>query len=416
MNREVTYVPLAELCDQERGITYGIVKIGEFVPGGVPVIRGGDIRNGSIVFDDQKRVTEEISQQFQRTILRGGEIVINLISEPGHNAIVPLHLAGANVSRDVGVIPLNDTVDHRYVDYYLKSPMTVNWLTSRLQGSVTLKINLGTLKELPVATPSLGEQRAISNTLSLLDDRIFLLRETNCTLEAIAQALFKSWFVDFDPVRAKQEGREPEGIDSDTAALFPDSFEESDLGLVPSGWRAANFGDIITRLSVGKKYDNKTALPEGNVPILDQGKSGIIGFHNDTPSVKASLDAPIVVFANHTCYMRLISYDFSAIQNVLPFVGNKVDTVWAYYATKDRVKFSEYKGHWPDFAIEKAIIPNEATTIAFRNTTDPLTRRIRLNELQAQTLATLRDSLLPRLISGQLRLPDAEALIEEAAA
>src|SRR5882672_2750032 len=102
---------LGELCDPDRGITYGIVKVGDFVPGGVPVIRGGDIRNGRIVFDSEKRVSEGISQQFQRTILRGGEILINLIAEPGHTAIVPPGLAGANVSRDVAVIPLSEEVD-----------------------------------------------------------------------------------------------------------------------------------------------------------------------------------------------------------------------------------------------------------------------------------------------------------------
>ena len=112
--------------------------------------------------------------------------------------------------------------------------------------------------------------------------------------------------------------------------------------------------------------------------------------------------------------MRLISFDFSAIQNVLPFVGKGVDTVWAFYATKGRVKFSEYKGHWPDFAIEKTVVPVASLTFAFREIIDPLMRSVRCNELQAQTLSTLRDTLLPRLISGQLRLPEAQAATEAA--
>jgi type I restriction enzyme S subunit len=147
---------------------------------------------------------------------------------------------------------------------------------------------------------------------------------------------------------------------------------------------------------------------------LDQGKSGVIGFHNEIPGVIANLDDPVVVFANHTCYMRLISFPFSAIQNVLPFKGKEVDTIWAFYATKDRVKFSEYKGHWPDFAIEKAVLPDCEVTKSFRKAVDPLVRRVRLNEMKTETLAALRDTLLPRLISGQLRLPEAVALIEEA--
>jgi type I restriction enzyme S subunit len=105
--------------------------------------------------------------------------------------------------------------------------------------------------------------------------------------------------------------------------------------------------------------------------------------------------------------MRLICFDFSAIQNVLPFIGKGVDTVWAFYATKDRIKFSEYKGHWPDFAIEKAVVPSVDLALKFRSTVDPFVTSVRNNELQIKTLALLRDSLLPRLISGRINLAEA---------
>ncbi|MEN1775826.1 restriction endonuclease subunit S, partial [Pseudomonas aeruginosa] len=113
-------------------------------------------------------------------------------------------------------------------------------------GSSVPGFNLGQLRQHEVLLPPLEEQKRIADFLETLDDRIVLLRETNATLEAIAQALFKSWFVDFDPVRAKAEGRQPEGMDAATAALFPDSFEESDLGTVPNGWRVLPFTETIT--------------------------------------------------------------------------------------------------------------------------------------------------------------------------
>lgn len=276
------------------------------------------------------------------------------------------------------------------------------------------KLDTKRMQALELALPPLVEQDEIVGVAKALDDRITLLRETNTTLESIAQALFKSWFVDFDPVRAKMEGRAPEGMDEATAALFPDSFEETELGVVPRGWRVGKFEDFIQRKSVGKKFDQKTANSAGTVPILDQGKSGIIGFHDEVPGVRASLENPVVVFANHTCYMRLITFDFSAIQNVLPFVGEGVDTVWAFYATKDRVKFTEYKGHWPDFAIEKTSIPPNSLTLAFREMVDPLVYSMKGNELNAQTLASIRDVLLPRLISGQIQLDDLQSLSQEA--
>jgi type I restriction enzyme S subunit len=204
----IATIPLSDLCDPQRGITYGIVKVGTFIEGGVPVIRGGDIRNGRISFNNSKRVSREISEQFRRTILKGGEILVNLIGEAGHSAVVPASLAGSNVSRDVAVIAIGDGGDANFVDYCLKSPQAISWLHSRLQGSVTQKINLGTLKELPVPAISVNEQRAIASILGALDDKIELNRKMSATLEAMARALFKSWFVDFDPVRSKAEGRD----------------------------------------------------------------------------------------------------------------------------------------------------------------------------------------------------------------
>lgn len=356
-------------------------------------------------------------------VLEKGQLVVTMTDLSrgadtlGYSAVIPktdgttwLH------NQRVGLVQVKPraAVSTEYLHYLLRSSNYRHHVVASATGSTVKHTAPSRICDFKFQLPPLSEQTQIASILSALDDRITLLRETNATLEAIAQALFKSWFVDFDPVRAKQEGRAPEGMSDATAALFPDRFEESELGLVPKGWRVAKFGDFVSRLSVGKKFDQKSARTEGAVPILDQGKSGVIGFHNEIPGVIANLDDPVVVFANHTCYMRLISFPFSAIQNVLPFKGKEVDTIWAFYATKDRVKFSEYKGHWPDFAIEKAVLPDCEVTKSFRKAVDPLVRRVRLNEMKTETLAALRDTLLPRLISGQLRLPEAAALIEEA--
>ncbi|MDQ6613383.1 MAG: restriction endonuclease subunit S [Actinomycetota bacterium] len=164
--------PLGDLCDPHRVITYGIVKVGDFIPGGVPVIRGGDIRRNRIEFNDNKRVSNQVSRMFQRTILRGGELVLNLIAEPGHCAMVPETMKGFNVTRDVAVIPLGPNVDHRFVNYSLQSPQVISWLSARLQGSVTQKINLATLRQVPVGLPPISEQTAIAGVLGAIDDKI----------------------------------------------------------------------------------------------------------------------------------------------------------------------------------------------------------------------------------------------------
>lgn len=410
-----SYAPL-DSCSQPNSVTYGVVQPGSALEAGKPLIRVNNFRDTRIDLSDVMYIAPEIEAKYSRTRLKGGEVLVTVVGSVGQVAVVPSRFAGFNVARAVAVIHPLPHIAPEWIALCLRSPLSQHLLGSRANTTVQTTINLKDLRALPIPLPPEDERCTIAEFVGALDDRITLLRETNATLEAIAQALFKSWFVDFDPVRAKLEGRAPEGMDEATARLFPDSFEESALGLVPRGWRVGKFEDFIKRLSVGKKFDQKTASSVGTVPVLDQGKSGVIGFHDEEPGVHASLDRPIVVFANHTCYMRLITFDFSAIQNVLPFVGLGVDTVWAFYATKDRVRFSEYKGHWPDFAIEKAVVPTDSLTMVFRDVVDPLMRSVRSNELQSQTLSTLRDTLLPRLISGQLRLPESVSDLDGALA
>jgi type I restriction enzyme S subunit len=138
----------------------------------------------------------------------------------------------------------------RFLEYFFLSEQVQSFIKGSTRGSAQPFIGLGTLRGFPVALPPLDEQHNIGELLGALDDRITLLRETNATLEAIAQALFKSWFVDFDPVHAKQQGIASEGMDEGTAALFPDGFEESELGLVPRGWRSATLGEDLKLLTV----------------------------------------------------------------------------------------------------------------------------------------------------------------------
>jgi type I restriction enzyme S subunit len=378
-----TYLPLSSCCEKN-SVTYGVVQPGVALDEGKPIIRVNNFRDTRVDLSEVMYIAPDIEAKYSRTRLKGGEVLLTIVGSVGQVAVVPKRFAGFNVARAVAVIHPLQHILPEWIALCLRSPLSLHLLGSRANTTVQTTINLKDLRALPIPLPSERERHTIVEFVGALDDRIALLRETNATLEAIAQALFKSWFVDFDAVHAKQAGRAPEGMSEATAALFPDGFEESELGLVPRGWRVAQFADFIERQSVGKKYDQKSAKTVGGVPILDQGKSGIIGFHDDIPGVTASLDEPVVVFANHTCYMRLITFPFSAIQNVLPFKGKGVDTVWAYYATQGRVKFSEYKGHWPDFTIEKSSLPNEQLTVKFRESVDPLISRMQANDEQAK--------------------------------
>ncbi len=302
----------------------------------------------------------------------------------------------------------------RFLYHFLTSLQTISWLQhlAESRSGTFPQITFDQVAELEISLPPPADQRAIAGFLDCISDKIELNRKQNETLEAMARALFKAWFVDFEPVRAKMEGRwvrgqSLPGLPAHLFDLFPDKLVESELGEIPEGWGVKKIEDVITRLSVGKKYEQKTVLPKGIVPVLDQGKSGVIGFHNDTPSVVATSESPVVVFANHTCYMRLINFPFSAIQNVLPFIGKELPTIWVYFATIGKQSFVEYKGHWPDFVIHELAVPAENLAKDFAKITSTYLKQIWENERESLSLSQLRDTLLPKLISGELRVPAA---------
>ena len=281
-----------------------------------------------------------------------------------------------------------------------------------------------------------NRQKEIAEFFLQIDQKIQLNTQINQTLEQIAQALFKSWFVDFDPVRAKVQalsdgmsleqaelaamqaisGKTLEELTSlsqtqperyaelaETAKAFPCEMVEVDGVEVPKGWEVKRIDEVIQKIPVGKKYSSKTAFSEGLVPILDQGRSGVIGYHNDKPGVKASIEDPIIVFANHTCYMRLISYDFSAIQNVFAFKGKECNLYWLYLATLGKQEFVEYKGHFPDFLIKEIIVPPEELTELFGKYVKESFSKIFINDRENSNLAKIRDLLLPKLLNGGIQ-------------
>lgn len=286
---------------------------------------------------------------------------------------------------------------------------------SHAYGSAQENINLEVLRKLEFPIPPLPIQTAIADCLSLLDDRITLLRETNTTLEAIAQALFKSWFVDFDPVRAKMEGRAPEGMDEATAALFPDGFEASELGLVPKGWQNIRL-DSFMELAYGKALKAEHRRP-GTVPVY--GSGGIAGWH-DVPLVD---QASVIVGRKGTIgSLYWESRPFFPIDTVF-YVKSKQPLSYCHQLLKT-LGLSEMN---TDAAVPglnrenvyRLLVPGAPLAViqAFDQLVQSVREAIDHNESQAQTLATARDTLLPRLISGQLRLPEStDALVEEVSA
>ena len=376
--------------------------------GRIPFVTPSDMDGRKTISTTARFLTQAGAASVKGSVIPAGAIMVSCIGSDMGKVVV----AGCEcvTNQQINSIVVDDHFSSEFV-YYSLSTRKNEIRHQAAGGSAVPILNKGDFSRMEITLPPLAEQKAIAAVLGVLDDKIELNRRMNATLEAMARALFQSWFVDFDPVRAKLDGRPPAPLDPATAALFPASFQDSEVGHIPSGWRVMKVGEFIERLSVGQKYEQKTVSPVGKVPVLDQGKSGVIGFHNNELGVTATLDKPVAAFANHTCYMRLITYSFSAIQNVLPFVGSGVDTFWAYYATEGRLSFSEYKGHWPDFVIQESVVPPRELTDAFGRLAKPLVAQFRNNEEESRTLATLRDTLLPKLLSGELSGADFTAKI-----
>ncbi len=222
---------------EERGVSYGIVQPGSETTDGIPIVRVNNIRNGRIDTADMLKVEAEIEAKFQRSRLRGGEVLLTLVGTLGEVAIAPDNLHGWNVARAVGVIPVRKDPGGLWVSICLRSTFIQHCIRTWATTTVQATFNLRDLAKLPIPIPPKDTREAIASILGTLDDKIELNRRMNATLEAMARALFQSWFVDFDPVRAKLDGRQPAGLDSATAALFPDHFEHSEDGLLPVGWR-----------------------------------------------------------------------------------------------------------------------------------------------------------------------------------
>jgi len=231
-------------------------------------------------------------------------------------------------------------------------------------------------------------QKRIAGVLSAFDEKIEVNNKISKNLEEMAQAIFKEWFVDFRLSRYKKT-----------------KFVNSELGKIPKGWEVKKITEIIKRLPVGKKYDNKNALPKGEIPILDQGQSGFIGYHDGEPGVRASIESPVAVFTNHTCYYRLMTQNFSCIQNVIPYIGDKgYPTLFVYFLTKGKIKMQEYKGHWPEFEEQIFTIPPVSFAQKFSDYIQPIIKKMVGVEKENQKLAALRDLLLPKLMSGEIKL------------
>ena len=280
------------------------------------------------------------------------------------------------------------------------------------------------ISDISPALDELGDQREVAAILSALDDRITLLRETNTTLEAIAQALFKSWFVYFDPVHAKMQGRAPEGMDEATAALFPDSFEESELGAVPKGWCVESLDSVATFLN-GLALQKFPPIGNNDLPVIKIAqlrKGDTVGADLASRAIKPDYvvqNGDVLFSWSGSLEVEVWCGGEGALNQHLFKVTSDDFPKWFYFywtrhhlehfrqvaASKATTMGHIQRAHLTD---AKVFVPNKEVLDAAGIALEPIMNRMIGNSLQATNLAALRDTLLPRLISGQLSLAEFE--------
>ena len=244
------------LEDVASEITVGHVgsMASEYVPDGIPFLRSQNVDYLRIKTDDIKYITPGFHQRLRKSALTPGDVVIVRTGKPGTCAIIPDWLPVANCS-DLVIVRCGKDLDARFLAYYVNS-VASHHVAAHLVGAVQQHFNVGSARTMRLLLPDIEEQRAIAHILGTLDDKIELNRRMSETLEAMARALFKSWFVDFDPVRAKAEGRDP-GLPEPIADLFPDSFEDSELGEIPRGWKVGTVDEEFN-LTMGQSPPGET--------------------------------------------------------------------------------------------------------------------------------------------------------------
>lgn len=353
----------------------------------------------------------------------------------GSVARVPRDIVAGRLTQDTVKLQFDgQPINQDYVYWLLRTPAYRAYCRSHATGTTTLGLARDDFLDFPVVEPN-EQDLSLVELLEALDDSIALLRETNATLEAIAQALFKSWFVDFDPVRAKSQGLAPSGMDEATATLFPDGFEDSSLGQVPRGWRASTLaeafeinpsrglrkgaeakylemagvptaGHCADSISVrafgsGTKFRNGDTLLARITPCLENGKTAFVDFLVEAEVGWGSTE--FIVLRPKAPLPEYLAYLLCRHAPFREFAERSMSGTSGRQRVQNDV-----------LATYRLAVPPAAVAEAFGALVNPLQQAIASNHARAATLGALRDALLPRLISGQLRLPEAIAEAEEA--
>jgi type I restriction enzyme S subunit len=403
------------LADACRSIDYGLTASAADKEAGPKFLRITDIVSGHIDWTTVPGVIVD-SLTTEKYRLHDGDIVL---ARTGASTGASVYIKGPPLAVFASYLvrlQAKPEFDPRFLAYYLRSDGFWAFIRGVLgDKSAQPNASASTMTKAPFRAPrAKEEQHAIASILGALDDKIELNRRMDETLEAMARALFKSWFVDFDPVRAKTEGQDP-SLPKSIADLFPDAFKNSELGEIPKGWRDTRWGTVVS-LEYGKSLTDYTGNDQG-YPVY--GTNGKIGSCS-----QPLCDHPGIIIGRKGAYrgVHFCNMPFFVIDTGFYIEPKEaIELRWVYYTLlRQDINSMDSGSAIPstsrdDFYSLPVVTPPFEIQHKFVQLLDPCWAQQDRNQKEASTLAALRDALLPKLISGELRVREAERAVAAAA-
>jgi len=382
------------------------------------VLRNQNIRDGRLDLSSPSYTDEaHFEQRSRRARLKSGDLVLTREAPMGEVCMIPENLRCCLGQRMVMLRPDPKKCDSRFLLYSIQSDTVQHEIkVNEGTGSTVSNLRIPLLEALPIPLPPLAEQKSIASVLGALDDKIELNRRMNATLEAMARALFQSWFVDFDPVRAKLDGREPFGLDLETAAQFPATFDETNCGHIPHGWRVGSIYEIanviygapfasslFNSVKLGKPLIRIRDLPNESPAVFTTEvhpkgyllRPGDIAVGMDG-KFRAYLWAGVESWLNQRACVFAPKPGYSA-----SFVRSSIIAPLAEVEATETATTVIHLGK-NDIDLFTVIIPDAPVAEAFERQCQPWYDQIVANKQQSRSLAMLRDTLLPKLLGGEL--------------
>ena len=418
-----------------------------YLTSGIPLIRSQNVYNNRFEMQGLAYIDAEQARQLANVTVQANDVLLNITGDSvARVCMAPEAILPARVNQHVAIIRTDPSrLEAKFLQYYLVSPeMQALMLSHAGIGATRNALTKGMIERFSIPLPPLAEQRAIAAILGSLDDKIDLNRRMNRTLEEIARALFHSWFVDFDPVHAHARGEAMPGLDPALDALFPARFEDSPLGPIPAGWRVSQIGDIanvvkgrsyrsselvecdtalVTLKSIerGGGYRDDGLKPYSGKYNLDQviQPGEVVVAYTDVTQRAELIGRPAIVYSDPRYTTLVASLDLGIIRPRLeyihpPFLMQLFSTDASVAHMLGHVNGTTVL-HLARSAVPSLsfVMPAQQVLEEFNTIVDPIYSLIASNTEESRTLAALRDTLLPKLLSGELRVAAAEELVEE---